>query len=177
MHVSPQRFDLTRTDQNGIQAFKRHVWFNSEVCSNCFSRVRAIGDVVAVEQDVHTHETFAFYERTEQGSQEHTPFDENKRYGTCFCENCGADTRPTHRDLAWERMREYAVNLFEYVRDHTPLTIDRERFARQLALHRLERAETAGKESQIFAVAFARSLIDDVNTTGRRQAAAKRSEA
>jgi len=166
MDVSQQRFDLTKHDQSGIQAFKKHVWYNSEVCSNCFSRVRAIGDVVKIEQDVHTHEMAEFYERADDGSQEYTPFDENKRYGTCFCDHCGADLRPDHRDMAWERMRGAAVRLYEYVRDHTSLSLDQERLARQLAHLRLERRDTAGKESQIFAVAFARALETKVSTNG-----------
>lgn len=167
MHVSPERFDLDRADKNGVAAFKRYIWTNSEVCSHCFSRVRAIGDITEIHTDLHTHEVAAYYERTDAGSQEHTPFDTNKRYGTCFCTECGADTQPHHQDLPWERMREYAITLYEYTQTHTPLSLDREAFARELARLRLDVRETSGRESQVFAVAFARALTTTVATSGR----------
>jgi len=166
MHVSQKRFDLTVSDNAGIQAFKKHIWFNSELCSHCFSRVRSVGDTVSVRMSVHSHEMNKYYERTELGSQEHTPFDDNKRYGTCFCENCGRDLKPNHKDLSWKRMREFAVNLFEYTRDETSLNLNRENFAKELAHLRLDRRDTAGKESQIFAVAFSRALETDVTPSG-----------
>jgi len=170
MHISPDRFNLTRADKAGIQAFKRHVWHNSEVCSNCFSRVRSVGDVLSKEMGVHTHELCEHYERTETGSQEHTPFEApSDRYGVCFCETCGADLRPNHHHLAWSQMREHAKRLADYVESHTSLTLNHERFARQLAHQRFDRSETAGKESQIFAVAFARALTTQVTTQGRTQ--------
>jgi hypothetical protein len=175
MHVSQSRFDLTKADKAGIQAFLKHIWYNSEVCSNCFSRVRAIGDIVTVEKDVHSHELAAFYERTEDATQEHTPFDEpSARYGTCFCDHCGADLRPDHHLLPWPVVHEYAVRLQEYTRQHTSLQLSTERFGRQLAYLHRQRDDTAGKESQIFAVAFARALTTDVTGRGtiREQVAA-----
>jgi len=175
MHVSQSRFDLTKADKAGIQAFLKHIWYNSEVCSNCFSRVRAIGDIVTVEKDVHSHELAAFYERTENATQEHTPFDvPSARYGTCFCDHCGADLRPDHRDLRWPAMREHAKRLREYTRQHTSLQLSTERFARELTYLHQERDDTAGKESQIFAVSFARALTTEVTGRGtiREQVAA-----
>lgn len=175
MHVSQSRFDLTKSDKAGIQAFLKHIWYNSEVCSNCFTRVRAIGDVVTVETDVHSHELAEFYERTERASQEHTPFEEpSARYGTCFCDHCGADLRPHHHNLPWETMREHAKRLLIYTNRHTSLSIDREAFARSLAHLRLNRRDTGGKESQIFAVAFSRALTTEVTGRGtiREQVAA-----
>lgn len=167
MHISQQRFDLDRADKSGVQAFLKHVWYSSEVCSNCFTQVRSVGDVVRKSMDDHTHELPAYYERTEDASQEYTPFGEpSDRYGTCFCDNCGADTQPQHRDLPWERMREYALHLYEFADSETPLTLSRERFARHLAHLRLDRRDTAGRESQVFAVAFARALETDVTTNG-----------
>lgn len=167
MHISQDRFDLTRQEQSGVAAFKKHIWRNSEVCSHCFSRVRAIGETVTVHMDKHRHEYHKFYERTEDASQEHTPFDECKRYGTCFCESCGADLRPDHHHLPWEKMKTFAVNLVEYVDGHTPLSLSKRRFARELARLRFDRRDTAGKESQVFAVAFARALETDVSTSGQ----------
>jgi len=181
MHVSEQRFDLDRADKRGIQAFLKHVWYSSEVCSNCFTQVRSIGDVVRKSMDEHTHELAAYYERTEHASQEYTSFEApSDRYGTCFCCHCGADTRPAHRDLPWEQMREYALNLYDYVATQTALSLSRERFAHHLAHLRLDRRDTAGRESQVFAVAFARALETDVSTNGtirNRQAGDGRIEA
>jgi hypothetical protein len=172
MHVSTDRFALTRADKAGIEAFKKHIWYNSEVCSHCFSRVRAVGETVTVHKSVHRHEVNKFYERTEQGSQEYTPWDENARYGTCFCTNCGADLQPEHHHLSWETVKSFAVNLYNYTTNHTSLQLNGERFAAELRELRTERLDTAGKESQVFAVAFARALQTDVSASGTELATA-----
>jgi hypothetical protein len=172
MHVSSDRFDLTRADKAGIEAFKKHVWHNPEVCSHCFSRVRAVGETVTVHKSVHRHEVNKFYERTETGSQEYTPWDENKRYGTCFCEHCGADLQPEHQNLPWETMKSFAVSLYNYTTNHTSLQLNGERFAAELRELRTQRLDTAGREMQIFAVAFARALQTDVSASGTELATA-----
>jgi len=166
MHVSDQRFDLTKSDKSGIEAFKRWIFYNSELCSHCFSRVRSVGDTVSVSMAVHTHEINKFYERTETGSQEYTRFDTNKRYGTCFCENCGSDLQPAGHQVPWEKLREFAVNIYQYTTEHTPLHLDREKFSKTVAHLKLDRRDTQGKEGQILAVAFARSLTTDITPSG-----------
>jgi hypothetical protein len=159
MELDTDRFDIGPVERRGIALFKDYVWSNSEVCSHCFTRVRSIGELREVRMQELTHEVNEFYERTEDGSQEHHPFTlPSDRYGTCFCENCGSDTQPRHHHLPWDKMREYSINLYNYVSDHTPLSLSSESFARHLAHLRLERLDTAGRESQIFAVAFARAL-------------------
>jgi len=165
MHVSSTRFDCDAADEAGIDTFTDWVRHNSEVCSHCFSRVRDIGDETTIHKSVHTHRVNTHYQRADAGSQEYTPFDTNTRYGTCFCTNCGRDTRPDHQDLSWALMKSYAVNLATFIDEHTPLTLDRDRFARELAHQRLDRSETCGRESQIFAVAVARAIGDGPHAT------------
>jgi len=168
MNVSTDRFDLDQQDRDGIEAFEEYVWYNSELCSHCFARVRDVGPEYSnilrrtsgTELDVPDLEmtTNEWYERTDIGSQEYCPWDNTKRFGTCFCENCGRDTQPNHHQLSWEKMKEFAVNLYAYIRDHTPLTLSKRRFCTELSKLKVSRRDTQGKESQIFAVAFARGL-------------------
>lgn len=168
MHVSTDRFDLDQQDRDGIEAFEEYVWYNSELCSHCFTRVRDIGpeyskilrqtgkselDVPDISMTVNE-----WYQRTNHGSQEYCPWDTTRRFGTCFCERCGSDTQPNHLNLDWEKMKSFAVNLHAYIRDHTPLSLSKRRFCTELSKLKLGRRDTQGKESQIFAVAFARAL-------------------
>jgi len=168
MHVSSDRFDLDTQDRTGIQLFEEYVWYNSEVCSHCFARVRDIGpeyskvlrrtngaelDIPDIDMTVNE-----WFKRTDDGSQEHCPWNNTARFGTCFCEKCGGDTRPRHHQLPWSKMKPYAVNLHQYISEWTPLSLDRRRFCRDLARLKLGRSDTQGKESQMFAVAFARAL-------------------
>lgn len=162
MHVSQSRFSLTPTEQARLRLFERYLWHNSEVCNHCFTKVRIVEEN---EQAARLSETSLrnipaeYHERTEQGTQEHCGWDNNPRFGTCFCLGCGGDLSASHRDISLEKMKSYAVNLEAYVREHTPLSLDRRRFARELVKQK-QRVDTAGKESQIFAVAFVRGLED-----------------
>ena len=82
---------VDQPSQRRVAIIKKHVLHSSEVCDGCFSRVRAIGDIVEVRTDEHVHELAAYYERTDIGSQEHSPFESPAdRYGTCFCAECGS---------------------------------------------------------------------------------------
>lgn len=164
MHVNSSRFNLSPADHRGIALFEREIWQNSEVCNHCFTRVRSIERNPEAERLASTSTRnlpAEFHERTEKGTQEHTPFDTNVRFGTCFCTECGGDLRARHRDLDVEMMLEFANNLCRYVRDHTSLTLDANRFAREIGSLK-SRRDTQGRETQVFAVAFARALRPQV---------------
>jgi len=166
LYNSPfQEFDY---DEAGVQAFKEYFWYSSEVCNNCFSRIRSVGPTKKVqlgesgprnlrEGPPLTMEISEWYERTELGSQEHTPFDTNKRFGTCFCMDCGHDCTGNHRDKTLLELKPLAMNIVAYARDHTPLSVDAERFAREIAQLKKETAYQSW-ETEILAVAFSRAL-------------------
>lgn len=160
MNISSARFSLTETEKARVQTFKDDLWFNSELCNHCFTRVREIDRNPAAERLSSTslkNTPADFYERTESGTQEHCGWDHNPRFGTCFCLDCGGDLTASHYEIDIEQMLEFGENLCRYVRDHTALSIDGNQFARELG--RLKRQPWAqARESQIFAVAFARAL-------------------
>jgi uncharacterized protein with PIN domain len=167
MQVSQSRFSLTPTEQARLSTYEKHVWHNSEVCNHCFTKVREVerNPVAARLGPTSLRNVPAeYHERTDDGTQEFCGWDNNPRFGTCFCLECGGDLSASHRDISLERMKTYAVNLEQYVRDHTPLALNRERFAREL-IRQKRRDGTQGCESQIFAVAFIRGL-DTGHQTG-----------
>lgn len=169
MQVSTERFDLTPTEQARLRTFKRHLWHNSEVCNHCFTRVRSVERNPKANRLSKTslrNLPAEHHERTDDGTQEFCGWDDNPRFGTCFCLGCGGDLSASHRDLSLERMKAYAVNLAQYIRNHTPLRLDRQRFARELVRQKARR-DTQGRESQIFAVAFVRGLNTSHQSSAR----------
>lgn len=166
MHINSDRFNLTETEKARVKTFENEIWYNSECCNNCFSRVREIERNPAEERLSSTslkNIPADFYERTELGAQEHCGWDYNPRYGTCFCLACGGDLSASHRDLPREKMKEYGKNLARYAKDHTALSFDTYRFFREL-LRLKGRRDTQGKETQMFAVAFARAIQTSTGT-------------
>ena len=158
MQVSTERFDLTPSDKRGIEDFKEYLFYNSEVCSNCFTRVREIDDRKILRgKNRHIEDVFEFHERTEQAESEFTPWDSNPLYGTTFCLECGSDCSADHEKLTLEQLKPLAKNIFVYTTQHTPLGLDGKRFGREIKDMKAE-PRFQGKESQILAVAFARSL-------------------
>lgn len=160
MQVSKDRFSLSPTEQARLSTFEKYIWHNSEVCNHCFTRVREVEQNPKAAKLGPTslrNLPAEFHERTENGSQEFCGWDTNKRFGTCFCEVCGGDLSASHKDIPLEKMKSFAVSLEQYIREHTPVDLDRERFAREL-VEQQQRLETSGLESQIFAVAFVRGL-------------------
>jgi hypothetical protein len=101
-----------------------------------------------------------WYERTEMGSQEHTTWDSNKRFGTCFCLNCGTDCNGNHRNKSLEELKPLAKNIFTYTKKHTPHDIDAKRFGREVKELKQERS-AQGYETEVLALAFARALERD----------------
>lgn len=160
MKINSARFNLTPTEKARIKTFEREIWYNSELCNHCFSRVREIEvNYVArrLSKTTLKNHPAAFHERTPLGTQEHHVWDYNQRFGTCFCLECGGDLSASHRDLPREKMKEYGKSLARYAENHTALQFDTHRFFREL-LRLKDRRDTQGKETQIFAVAFARAI-------------------
>jgi len=165
MHVSKERFDLSTTDKVGIDTFEEWIRHNSEVCNHCFSRVRAIGEEQSVRKDIHTHHVNDFYERTDNGTQENHPFQlPSNRYGTTFCRACGGDLAAGSKNIPFPQFKEYALNIHEYIKRHTPLSMDHVYFGREAA--RLKRQpEHQGRGRELLALAFARALDMDTRYT------------
>ena len=157
MHVSQERFNLTPTERRGVDDFLEYLWYSSEVCSHCFTRVREIDErKITRGKNGHIQDTWEFHERTEHARNEHTPWDRNKRFGTTFCLECGSDTSAHHRDMELEELKPIAQNIYRYTTKHTPLELDHERFGREIRAMKTD-PDYQGKESQILAVAFARA--------------------
>lgn len=167
LRESPFSSDLSKSEEQGVQAFRRWIWHNSELCNECMSRVRDIGPEVSrvlgrggatqlVHADVEMR-TNEWYERTELATQEHSPGDHNTRFGTCYCLECGGDLSANHRGKSLEELKPIAANIARYVREHTDLELDVRGFARELRTLK-RRPEYQSWETEILAVAFARGL-------------------
>lgn len=168
MHVSQDQFDLSPTERRGVDTFKDRIWYNSEVCNSCFSQVRSVGPTVTKRLREPSEkllengepldlEMSEWYERTENGSQEYTTWDDNKRFGTCFCLDCGTDCTGNHRHKTVDELKPIAANIYEYITTQTPLDLDHKRFGREI--RELKSVpEYQGFETEILAIAFARAL-------------------
>ncbi len=118
-----------------VEVFKTWVWYNQEVCNECFTQVRHIGDEITIQGPIHTHRVNEYYERSIHGVQEHTAFEmPADRFGTTFCKECGADTHSLGYTKNLEELTQDAKRIIEYVNpgDEPPYTIDGEIMARTL---------------------------------------------
>jgi len=159
MHIS-DRFDLSQTDRARLDDFEDYIWFNSELCNNCFSQVREIGDEMIRHSDCHRHYINAYYERTETGTREYHPWlQPTRRYGETFCDECGGDLEATGDDLSFEELQERAVRVYKYTKEHTPLALDHAGFGRRLGTLK-RRPDLQNCDWQILAVAWVRSITD-----------------
>lgn len=164
MHVSPDRFDLSQRTELRLEDFRELVWYNSELCNECFTRVRSIGPErpITPESSRTTHNVNEWYERTEHSTQEHTGFEPpSERYGATFCKSCGAeagtrwsDTRPL------DVLRPQLVRLLRYTHDHTPLTVAPKQADAELQALKTgsEARDRQGRDLQCIAVAWARAI-------------------
>lgn len=151
-------FSITDVEEARLDYFKDYIWYNSEVCNHCMEKVRDIGPEIARSAESQTYYINAWYERTEAGSQEYAPGDENKRYGQCYCLGCGRDTSANHRNIDLRSLGSIATNLYKYITFHTPIDIDHERFSKEIVRLKKDPIHT-GNETEILAVAFARSVV------------------
>lgn len=168
MNIPQDRFELTPTERNGVDTFKDYIWHSSEVCNSCFMQVRSVGPKVTKrlqEPDEKLLENGTpvgmelnqWYERTDNASQEHTTWDNNKRFGTCFCLDCGTDCTGNHRHKTIDELKPLAANIYEYVILKTPLELNHTEFGKSIRELK-EVPEYQGYETEILAIAFARAL-------------------
>ncbi|MDF9748387.1 hypothetical protein [Natrinema salsiterrestre] len=164
-------FETRPSDKRNYELFEEEIWTSSEICNSCFAQVRSIGP--AKEKMLETPDEkclehgkpvtltlFEWYERTENGSQEHTTWDANRRFGTCYCLNCGTDCNGNHRNKSLEELKPLAKNIFRYVKRHTDHDIDGKTFGRQVRQLK-SRRDAQGNETEVLGIAFARALDRD----------------
>jgi hypothetical protein len=148
----PPGYAPLENDGPKAKRFKDLIWHNGEVCNNCFTQIRSIGDEVEKSTGLFIHRFNEHYERTEHGSQEHDPFvPAADRYGQCYCLNCGADTRAENCDLSLDVIQERALNILRYINTETPHRIDGEAMGRALVDFKSV-PENQGYDSEILAV-------------------------
>ena len=158
MHTDP--FDLTTAEQRRLQQFKDLVWYSSEVCNECFTRVREVERNPAQERlaDTSVHNLPAeFHERTEHARAEWCGWDNTDRFGTTFCLECGSDLSAQSRTRSLDELKEPARNLVEYTMRHTDLDIAGRAMGREL--RRLKsKQDLQGLDTEILAVAWVRAI-------------------
>lgn len=144
-----------------LSTFEAWCWRNSELCNNCFAHIRHVGEEIRIETRAWTLITNAYYDRTERASQEYAPWTPpaSERFGTCFCLNCGSDTRAEDATLSVDRMIRRAKRLVRYVVEETPLTIDGKTVGDTIRDLKAVR-DNQGYDSEIFAVAFTYAVRD-----------------
>lgn len=154
----PNNHTPLNTDDPRVDTWYAWAWANPELCNNCFTQVRDIGDKRRVARSDWFMEINAFYERTERGSQEHDPYTSAaNRFGQCYCLECGSDLSAQDNDLSIPRMLDRLGTLADYIDQRSPLDFDRdiaERTIRDLkAVH-----DNGGYDTEIFCVAFCRAV-------------------
>ena len=180
----PDPYDEPESDDPHVATFRELIWYSSEVCNNCFTKIRDIGDEHTKTLETSDHRPLSagpplritildYHERTPQASQEFDPFSlPSDRFGQCYCLECGSDTRATNDDLDAETLKDRAKNIANYLREHTAASVDVREMGR--ALHALK-AEPAnqGYDSEILAAATCVGLKrSDADASGKREAVA-----
>lgn len=171
MQLRKSPFDLEKLDEGGIGAFKDYLWYSPEICNGCYSRVRSVGpkrkkmleepdEKLLHHYDANppqTMEIHEWYRRTELGRQEYSSFDTNKRFGTCYCTNCGSNCTAFDEIPSKDELKEMAERIAEYCNQNTPLSVDVESIVQETDdLKSIP--ETDGWDTEILVVAFSRAL-------------------
>lgn len=173
MHVPNLTFpdEFTRPDRNAISVFKKHIWHNREVCNHCFQQIKAIGDTKTKQLGTSANrpleygqplamEITDYYERTEHGEQAHTPWDElegNRRFGTCFCLDCGAEASAPSHSVDLRTLKDHGKKIIRYLNRKTRYECFGSDFAEALITLK-QVPENTGYDTEILAVATAYSL-------------------
>lgn len=171
MQFSQSPFALSASEQHGVETFAELLRQNSEICNECYAQVRDIGPEYSKllersgdcrldlpDLDLRTNE---WYERTTEGSQEHSPFDRNRRFGTCFCLQCGGDLSDRDGDHSLAGLLERVDRIVTYVTEETGASVEGDRYHREVkALKTTD--EYQGWDTEILALGFARALQSDV---------------
>lgn len=174
-------FETHPSDENGYELFRELVWHNSEVCNSCMTMVRTVGPVIERQLETGgprllehglplTMKINEWYKRTENGSQEHTTWDFNQRFGTCFCLNCGTDCNGNHRNKSLAELTPLVENIFRYTKRETPHEIDGKTFGREVKELKKD-PDAQGSETEVMAIAFSRALKRDRPTANQRATA------
>lgn len=163
MHVSADRFDLSTTDDSRLDDFRDYFFFNSEYCSECFTRIREIERLdYGLSERSTANRPNCYHERTSQATVARTGFEApSERYGITFCDNCGSESGSRWaRTRSLDELTTSIYNLVEATADDTPYSIDWRRFVREV--HDLKTGSDArdrqGRDLQCLAVAWSRAV-------------------
>jgi hypothetical protein len=163
--------ELSQPNRDAVSVFKKEIWRNQEICNHCFQQIKSIGtkrrkrlgtsgrrflaDGQPIEVEFHDH-----YERSEHGAQEHTPWDElegNRRFGTCFCLDCGAEASAVSHSVDLRTLTDQGKQIISYLNRQTRYWCVGSDFAEALtALKSIP--DNTGYDTEILAVATAHSL-------------------
>lgn len=165
-------FETQSSDKRGYELFREAIWRSRQVCNSCFSQVRDVGpehtrmlDVSGprrLEHGIPLEMTInEWYQRTDNGSQEHSPGDYNLRFGTCYCLNCGTDCNGEHRNTSLEDMIPLVDSIFRYTKTETPHEINGSKFGREVRELK-SIPDATGYETEIMAIAFGRAVEPDL---------------
>jgi hypothetical protein len=174
MHLSQLSFpsDLDRPGRQSIAVFREQILHNRELCDHCFQQVKSIGETKTKTLDTSGRrllsdgqplriEITGHYERTEHGSQEHTPWDGregNRRFGTCFCQDCGAEVSASSaHSVGLETLTNRGKRIIAYLNRKTRYWCVGSDFAEALTTLKRE-PDNTGYDAEILAVATAHSL-------------------
>lgn len=166
-------FETHPSDRRGYELFVSEVWHSQQVCNGCFAWVRTIGPTLERWMGASYMTLNEWYERTESGSQEHTPFDHNTRFGTCFCMECGSDCTGDHAHTSLEGLIPYTENIFRYTKLELDVEIDGPALGREVRnLKTLPSGRSTGYETEVMGIAFARALETPTRQDNLTQATA-----
>lgn len=170
MQLSSDGCPIEPTDYEtvGTDVFQELFIYNSEICNGCFTKVRDVGPEVEITLQTSGPRRLAdkpplkmdvreWFQRTEFGSQEHSTWESNKRFGSCYCIECGSDCTSSNEIKSLERLHELRENIQNYVEEHTDRTLNEVRFREELEDHK-RRRELQGWDDEILAIAFSRAL-------------------
>jgi hypothetical protein len=177
MHISNLTFpdNVERPSRQELAVFTEELWRNQEICNNCFSQIRTIGPTAEkqLEQsgshqlrhgDPLTVEITAWHDRVDdKASQEHTPWDEqrgtvgNRRFGTCFCLECGSGDGREDQTVSLDDLVEQSKRIVRYLKTQTRYSVDGGTFGQTLSRLKRER-DNQGYSTEILAVATATAL-------------------
>jgi len=163
----------TQPDAGGrhLETYQNKVLQNPEICNNCFTRVREVGDLVEITKRAWTLEVNEFFERTTEGSQEHDPHGETvERFGRCYCLNCGSDLSGQNHTVSVDTMTERAKRLVTYLIDETEHYCDGTAVGRTIRDLK-GRWENQGYDTEIYAVAIVNGLRHGSAKRGSKQPA------
>lgn len=154
----------SKPNKTKAEVFRTWLLWNQEICNECYTKVRNVGEELSVEGSIHTHTVNSYYERTEDGIQAHTAFElASDRFGTCFCNNCGSDLKSYKNNLSKDDLVERAKNIIKYVnhpKNDVPYHVDGGVMAQTINDLKTV-ADNQGFDTEILAVATIEAMFAD----------------